>query len=91
MSPLHNVPVENPKNSIEERVKSMGEKFYAAYTMPCNNNPASQASFAQLRLQIATMLYYKVLENIMLTEQRRFRSKIVNNSSKPVDLTVLFL
>ncbi|XP_067928982.1 retinoblastoma-like protein 1 [Watersipora subatra] len=74
------------QKSIEERVVSMGQTFCEAYTMPCNSNPGSQVSFAQNRLQFATMLYYKVLENIMETEKKRLLSRTGN---KTVDLSGL--
>ena len=76
---------EGIQSSIEERVSTMGELFCEAYTMPCNNNPGSQVSFAQNRLQFATMLYYKVLENIMETEKKRLQSR---SGNKVVDLSV---
>lgn len=76
---------EDIQNSIKDRVSTMGEAFCAAYALPCNNTPASQASFAQNRLQFATMLYYKVLERIVETESKRLKSKA---GHKSVDLSV---
>ena len=76
---------EDPRASVEDRVKSMGEIFCEAYALPCNNIPASQVTFAQNRLQFASMLYYKVLESIMSTERKRLKLRAPN---KPVDLSV---
>jgi len=74
----------NPQQSIQERVAEMSELFCKAYTMPCNQQPASHADFAQMRMQSSVMLYYKILENIMVTEKRRMEK----TQNKSLDLTV---
>jgi len=61
----------NPAESVAERIKSMGEKFTLRYTAPSDNHPGSHASFAAMRLRMGQVLYYRVLENILLGEAKR--------------------
>ncbi|XP_074618862.1 retinoblastoma-like protein 1 [Acropora palmata] len=69
----------NPKEVIENRVQSLGETFLREYVQPSPDRPKSPCStkeFALKRLKLAEILYYKVLESITLTEQRRLQGHL---------------
>ncbi|XP_029191075.1 retinoblastoma-like protein 1 [Acropora muricata] len=69
----------NPKEVIENRVESLGETFLREYVQPSPDRPKSPCStkeFALKRLKLAEILYYKVLESITLTEQRRLQGHL---------------
>ncbi|XP_046661308.1 retinoblastoma-like protein 1 isoform X1 [Homalodisca vitripennis] len=56
---------------IEERVRSLGEKFCAEYTQTTPNHLGTHIDFAQKRLQLAETLFYKLLENILKDEIKK--------------------
>ena len=66
----------NPKETIVNRVKAMGEKFVQAYCQPNADDIQSilfdsqSDEFAKKRLSLAVTLYYKFLENILNREKK---------------------
>ncbi|TRZ01222.1 hypothetical protein DNTS_006048 [Danionella cerebrum] len=65
----------NPAESILNRLKSLGEKFKQAYTKPTDDLPGAHMDFAENRLKLAEILYFKILENIMTQEMKRLQGK----------------
>ncbi|KAA0712741.1 Retinoblastoma-like protein 1 107 kDa retinoblastoma-associated protein [Triplophysa tibetana] len=70
----------NPTEAILNRVKTMGESFKEAYTKPTDDLPGAHMDFAENRLKLAEIFYFKILENIMTQEMKRLQGK---------DMTVL--
>nr|XP_014340716.1 PREDICTED: retinoblastoma-like protein 1 isoform X2 [Latimeria chalumnae] len=65
----------DPTETIVSRVKEMGEKFCHHYTQSSEDQPGSHMDFAVNRLRLAEILYYKVLETVMVQETRRLHGK----------------
>ncbi|KFP55880.1 Retinoblastoma-like 1, partial [Cariama cristata] len=65
----------NPMESIMSRVKEMGETFCRSYTQSTDEQPGSHIDFAVNRLKLAEILYYKILETIMVQETRKLHGK----------------
>ncbi|NWY04982.1 RBL1 protein, partial [Nothoprocta ornata] len=65
----------SPMESIVNRVKEIGETFCRSYTQPTDEQPGSHIDFAVNRLKLAEILYYKILETIMVQETRRLHGK----------------
>ncbi|XP_070701649.1 retinoblastoma-like protein 1 isoform X1 [Pempheris klunzingeri] len=65
----------NPTESILARVKTLGQTFKEHYTNDSEDMPGSHIDFAENRLKLAEILYYKVLENVMVQETRRLHGK----------------
>ncbi|KAM6298528.1 retinoblastoma-like protein 1 isoform 2-T2 [Aegotheles albertisi] len=65
----------SPLESIMSRVKEIGEMFCRSYTQPTDEQPGSHIDFAVNRLKLAEILYYKILETIMVQEIRRLHGK----------------
>ncbi|NP_001124082.1 retinoblastoma-like protein 1 [Danio rerio] len=65
----------NPTESILNRVKTLGEKFKQAYTNPTDDLPGAHMDFAEKRLKLAEILYFKILENVMTQEMKRLQGK----------------
>ncbi|XP_066834431.1 retinoblastoma-like protein 1 isoform X6 [Anser cygnoides] len=61
--------------SITNRVKEIGETFCRSYTQSTDEQPGSHIDFAVNRLKLAEILYYKILETIMVQETRRLHGK----------------
>ncbi|XP_069727830.1 retinoblastoma-like protein 1 isoform X3 [Phaenicophaeus curvirostris] len=61
--------------SIMSRVKEIGETFCRSYTQSTDKQPGSHIDFAVNRLKLAEILYYKILETIMVQEIRRLHGK----------------
>ncbi|KAL5021351.1 hypothetical protein ScPMuIL_000506 [Solemya velum] len=62
----------NPQEDIQKKVKDMGGTFCTHYVQPSSDgHPGAHIDFAKKRLQLAESLFYKVLENILLSERRR--------------------
>ncbi|XP_060628358.2 retinoblastoma-like protein 1 isoform X3 [Anolis sagrei] len=57
------------------RVKEIGEIFCQNYTRSTDDQPGSHIDFAVNRLKLAEILYYKILETIMVQEMRRLHGK----------------
>ncbi|XP_040464178.1 retinoblastoma-like protein 1 isoform X2 [Falco naumanni] len=65
----------SPMESIVSRVKEIGETFCRSYTQSTDEQPGSHIDFAVNRLKLAEILYYKILETIMVQETRRLHGK----------------
>ncbi|XP_058431432.1 retinoblastoma-like protein 1 isoform X3 [Marmota monax] len=63
----------NPKENIMKIVKGIGETFCQHYTQSTDEQPGSHIDFAINRLKLAEILYYKMLETVMVQETRRLR------------------
>ncbi|NWU99331.1 RBL1 protein, partial [Upupa epops] len=65
----------SPLESIVSRVKELGETFCRSYTQSTDEQPGSHIDFAVNRLKLAEILYYKILETIVLQETRKLHGK----------------
>uniref|UniRef100_A0A2K6UUZ6 RB transcriptional corepressor like 1 n=1 Tax=Saimiri boliviensis boliviensis TaxID=39432 RepID=A0A2K6UUZ6_SAIBB len=63
--------VRNPMENIMKILKGIGETFCQHYTQSTDEQPGSHIDFAVNRLKLAEILYYKILETIMVQETRR--------------------
>uniref|UniRef100_A0A2K5XZU0 Retinoblastoma-like protein 1 n=1 Tax=Mandrillus leucophaeus TaxID=9568 RepID=A0A2K5XZU0_MANLE len=63
--------VRNPMENIMKILKGMGETFCQHYTQSTDEQPGSHIDFAVNRLKLAEILYYKILETVMVQETRR--------------------
>uniref|UniRef100_H0UW01 Retinoblastoma-like protein 1 n=1 Tax=Cavia porcellus TaxID=10141 RepID=H0UW01_CAVPO len=61
----------NPMENIMKIVKNIGETFCQHYTQSTDEQPGSHIDFAVNRLKLAEILYYKILETVMVQEARR--------------------
>lgn len=61
----------NPMENIMKIVKRIGETFCQHYTQSTDEQPGSHIDFAVNRLKLAEILYYKILETVMVQEARR--------------------
>ncbi|XP_017286913.1 retinoblastoma-like protein 1 isoform X1 [Kryptolebias marmoratus] len=65
----------DPTESILARVKTLGQTFKEHYTNDSEDTPGSHIDFAENRLKLAEILYYKVLENILVQETKRLQGR----------------
>nr|XP_057911502.1 retinoblastoma-like protein 1 isoform X2 [Doryrhamphus excisus] len=65
----------DPTESIVSRVKALGKTFKEHYTNDSEDSPGSHIDFAESRLKLAEILFYKVLENVMAQETKRLHGK----------------
>uniref|UniRef100_A0A8D3CHK2 Retinoblastoma-like protein 1 n=1 Tax=Scophthalmus maximus TaxID=52904 RepID=A0A8D3CHK2_SCOMX len=65
----------DPTESILARVKTLGQTFKHHYTNDSEDTPGSHIDFAENRLKLAEILYYKILENVMAQETKRLQGK----------------
>ncbi|XP_077315310.1 retinoblastoma-like protein 1 isoform X1 [Lithobates pipiens] len=65
----------NPMENIQTIVKDIGQRFCHHYTQPSGDQAGSHMDFAVNRWKLAEILYYKVLESIVLQETRRLHGK----------------
>ncbi|XP_010182988.1 PREDICTED: retinoblastoma-like protein 1 [Mesitornis unicolor] len=65
----------SPMESIMSRVKEIGETFCRSYTQSTDEQPGSHIDFAVNRLKLAEILYYKILETVMVQETRRLHGR----------------
>ncbi|XP_041639916.1 retinoblastoma-like protein 1 [Cheilinus undulatus] len=65
----------DPTDSILSRVKTLGQTFKEHYTNDSEDMPGSHIDFAENRLKLAEILYYKILENVMVQETKRLQGK----------------
>uniref|UniRef100_A0A674ATP7 Retinoblastoma-like protein 1 n=1 Tax=Salmo trutta TaxID=8032 RepID=A0A674ATP7_SALTR len=65
----------DPIVAILGRVKTLGETFKQHYTKDSEELPGSHMDFAENRMKLAEILYYKILENVMAQETRRLHGK----------------
>ncbi|TSZ40536.1 Retinoblastoma-like protein 1 [Bagarius yarrelli] len=70
----------DPTEAILSRVKKLGDTFKQAYTKQTDDLQGAHMDFAENRLKIAEILYFKILENVMVQETKRLQGK---------DMTVL--
>ncbi|XP_062852818.1 retinoblastoma-like protein 1 [Trichomycterus rosablanca] len=70
----------DPTEAIINRVKTLGDTFKQGYTKQTDDFPEPHIEFAENRLKLAEILYYKVLENVITQEMKRLQGK---------DMTVL--
>ncbi|XP_004698311.1 retinoblastoma-like protein 1 [Echinops telfairi] len=61
----------NPMENIAKLVRGIGESFCQHYTQSRDEQPGSHIDFAVNRLKLAEILYYKILETVMIQETRR--------------------
>ncbi|XP_061487689.1 retinoblastoma-like protein 1 isoform X2 [Rhineura floridana] len=67
--------IRNPMETIMNRMKDIGEAFCQNYTRSTDDQPGSHIDFAVNRLKLAEILYYKILETVMVQEIRRLHGK----------------
>uniref|UniRef100_A0A3B3DPY9 Retinoblastoma-like 1 (p107) n=1 Tax=Oryzias melastigma TaxID=30732 RepID=A0A3B3DPY9_ORYME len=65
----------DPSGSVLARVKSLGQTFKEHYTNDSEDSPGSHIDFAENRLKLAEILYYKVLENVLVQETKRLQGR----------------
>ncbi|KAM7401570.1 hypothetical protein PAMP_016876 [Pampus punctatissimus] len=65
----------DPTESILARVKTLGQTFKEHYTNDSGDTPGSHIDFAENRLKLAEILYYKILENVIVQETKRLHGK----------------
>uniref|UniRef100_A0AAQ5YFN1 Retinoblastoma-like protein 1 n=1 Tax=Amphiprion ocellaris TaxID=80972 RepID=A0AAQ5YFN1_AMPOC len=65
----------DPTESILARVKILGQTFKEHYTNDSDDTPGSHIDFAENRLKLAEILYYKILENVMVQETKRLQGR----------------
>ncbi|CAL4090554.1 unnamed protein product [Meganyctiphanes norvegica] len=61
----------NPEESINTQISGLSESFCRLYTRSTEDFTGPSMEFAQLRTQMAQMLYYTFLEHILLDERKR--------------------
>ncbi|KAM9799168.1 retinoblastoma-like protein 1 [Syngnathus typhle] len=65
----------DPTESIVNRVKALGHTFRKEYTDDADHSSGSHIDFAESRLKLAEILFYKVLENVLVQETKRLQGK----------------
>ncbi|KAK5602693.1 hypothetical protein CRENBAI_003672 [Crenichthys baileyi] len=65
----------DPTESILARVKTLGRTFKEHYTNDSEDTPGSHIDFAENRWKLAEILYYKVLENVLVQETKRLQGR----------------
>ncbi|XP_061779729.1 retinoblastoma-like protein 1 isoform X1 [Nerophis lumbriciformis] len=65
----------DPTESIVGRVKTLGNTFKEQYTNDSEDSSGSHIDFAESRLKLAEILFYKVLETVMVQETKRLQGK----------------
>ncbi|XP_059185663.1 retinoblastoma-like protein 1 [Centropristis striata] len=65
----------DPTESVLGRVKLLGQTFKEHYTNDSEDMPGSHIDFAENRLKLAEILYYKILENVLVQETKRLHGK----------------
>jgi retinoblastoma-like protein 1 len=61
----------DPKEKIEEWVREMGRLFCESYTQPTDDQPGELMDSARTHLKFGEVLYFKLLEDILLDEQKK--------------------
>jgi hypothetical protein len=69
---------QNPRNSILDRASRMVERFVESYTPDQDEPPAIE--LARKRADLARKLYFKVLESIIVREQKRLPTDKIGDS-----------
>lgn len=62
---------EDPSKKVSDLVKELGDTFCNRYTTATESHPGSHNSFARMRLKMGVALYYKLLEAILISEQKK--------------------
>lgn len=76
----------NPRKSIMDRAAKMADRLLEAYTTPPENSNASDQAepqaieHARKRVDLARKLYFKVLETIIIREQKRLPTDKIGDS-----------
>ncbi|XP_051932242.1 retinoblastoma-like protein 1 [Hippocampus zosterae] len=65
----------DPAESIVSQVKMLGQTFKEHYTNDSDHSSGSHIDFAESRLKLAEILFYKVLENVLMQETKRLQGK----------------
>uniref|UniRef100_A0A672G0C8 Retinoblastoma-like protein 1 n=1 Tax=Salarias fasciatus TaxID=181472 RepID=A0A672G0C8_SALFA len=65
----------DPTESILGRVKTLGQTFKEHYTNDSEDTPGAHIDFAENRMKLAEILYYKILENVMAQETKRLQGR----------------
>uniref|UniRef100_A0A8C6LQV6 RB transcriptional corepressor like 1 n=1 Tax=Nothobranchius furzeri TaxID=105023 RepID=A0A8C6LQV6_NOTFU len=65
----------DPTESLLAQVKTLGQTFKEHYTKDSEDTPGSHIDFAENRLKLAKILYYKVLENVLVQETKRLQGR----------------
>lgn len=68
----------NPRDSIMERASKMVDKFIVAYT--ADQTEPQAVELARKRVDLARKLYFKVLETIIIREQKRLPTDKIGDS-----------
>ncbi|XP_038606007.1 retinoblastoma-like protein 1 [Tachyglossus aculeatus] len=61
----------NPLERVASTVSAIRETFCHCYTLSTQEQPGSHIDFAVNRFKLAEVLYYKILESILVQEMRR--------------------
>lgn len=70
---------QNPRESIMTRASQMVEKFVSAYTLDQSESQPT-VELARKRVDLARKLYFKVLETIIIREQKRLPTDKIGDS-----------
>ncbi|XP_062300088.1 LOW QUALITY PROTEIN: retinoblastoma-like protein 1 [Scomber scombrus] len=65
----------DPTESVLARVKTLGQTCQRHYTNDSEDTSGSHIDFAENRLKLAEILYYKILEYVMVQETKRLHGK----------------
>uniref|UniRef100_A0A3Q2TKX4 Retinoblastoma-like protein 1 n=1 Tax=Fundulus heteroclitus TaxID=8078 RepID=A0A3Q2TKX4_FUNHE len=65
----------DPTESVLARVKTLGQTFKEHYTNDSEETPGSHIDFAENRWKLAEILYYKILENVLVHETKRLQGR----------------
>ncbi|XP_077385578.1 retinoblastoma-like protein 1 [Festucalex cinctus] len=65
----------DPTEAILSRVKTLGLTFKEHYTNDSEQSSGSHIDFAESRLKLAEILFYKILENVLMQETKRLQGK----------------
>ncbi|KAE8576663.1 hypothetical protein XENTR_v10004275 [Xenopus tropicalis] len=67
--------VRNPLENVLNIVRDIGRRFCHHYTQSTEDQPGSHIDFAVNRWKLAEILYFKVLETIVVQESKRLHGK----------------
>ncbi|XP_077459439.1 retinoblastoma-like protein 1 [Stigmatopora argus] len=65
----------DPTEAIASQVETLGRTFKEQYASDCDQSAGSHVDFAENRLKLAEILFYKVLENVLVQESKRLPGK----------------
>ena len=61
----------DPTEAIAKRVQDLSDIFCSQYTAASDTHPGSHETFAKKRLRMGEILYYKLLETILVSEKAK--------------------